>query len=123
MLSKSLKHKRRANMIAREWLYRQIRWFFTVGLVSCCFSIQAEIKEVKPAGPHCSKATGLSKGLAESIAERKKVSVGSLSLLRSSPDPSIGCIIKVDTPRGPVECMLVELYSDGKDFWVGGFCI
>ena len=91
-----------------------------LGIFAICMTTQAAVKQVEPAGPHCGKATGLSKGLAEDIAERKKVSTSSLSLLSSSPDPSSGCIIKVDTPRGPVQCRLVNLYSDGKDFWVGG---
>jgi hypothetical protein len=101
----------------------QSRLFIGISVAIICTQTQAEVKKIEPARPHCSKATGISKGLAESIAERKRISVSSLSLLSSSPDPSSGCIIKVDTPKGPVQCMLADLYSDGKDFWVGGICI
>jgi hypothetical protein len=73
---------------------------------------------------NCSKATGLSKGLAEYIANRMRVSVNSISLIRASSSNSavMGCMITVDTPKGPQSCMGGTVHTDGKDYWIGGSC-
>lgn len=82
----------------------------------------AEVREVKPPGPYCSKASGLSKGFAEYVASKMRVSMSSVSLIRASQDTYGGCAITVDTAKGPQSCVGAILYTDGKDYWIGGSC-
>lgn len=82
----------------------------------------AEVREVKPPGPYCSKATGLSKGFAEYVATKMRVSMSTVRLIRASQDTYGGCSITVDTAKGPQSCVGATLYSDGKDYWIGGSC-
>jgi hypothetical protein len=93
--------------------------------VLLCFTptiVFADVKEVKPPGPYCSKASGLSKGFAEYVASKMKVSMSSVSLIRASQDTYGGCSITVDTAKGPQSCVGATLYTDGKDYWIGGSC-
>ncbi len=82
----------------------------------------SSIKEMTPSGPYCSKATGLSKGFAEIVGSRMRVSVSSVSLLRASQDSYGSCAITVDTAKGPQSCVGASVYTDGKVFWIGGSC-
>ena len=83
----------------------------------------AQPREVKSPGPLCSKATGLSKGFAEYVASKMRVSMSSVSLIRASQDTYGGCSITVDTAKGPQSCVGATLYTDGKgDYWIGGSC-
>jgi hypothetical protein len=88
-----------------------------------CSIFAAEVKEVKPTNGLCSKATGISRGFGEYVGSKMKVSVSSVSLIRASDDPTFGgCQITVDTAKGPQSCGGATLYTDGKDYWVGGIC-
>ena len=80
------------------------------------------VTEMHPTERYCSKATGLSKGFVEMAATRMRVSVSSVSFLSASSAGSNGCNIRIDTPRGPQSCMGGTVYSDGRDFWIGGIC-
>ena len=73
---------------------------------------------------NCSKATGLSKGLTEYIASRMRVPMSSVSLISASSSGSVsmGCMIRVDTAKGPQSCMGGTVHTDGKDYWIGGSC-
>ena len=81
-----------------------------------------EPKEMEPASKYCEKVTGVSKGFAEDVARKKKVSVGSVSVLRAVSVGAMGCSVTFDTAAGPLECTTPFVYSDGKKFWVGGLC-
>lgn len=80
------------------------------------------IREVKAINGQCLNANGLSKGFAEYVATRMRVSIASVSLIRASDDGLGGCSITIDTARGPQSCMGATLYTDGKNYWVGGIC-
>jgi hypothetical protein len=82
----------------------------------------AEVKEVKPPGPYCSKASGISKGFGEYVASKMRVSMSSVRLIRASQDSYGGCAVTVDTAKGPQSCVGATLYTDGKDYWIGGSC-
>ena len=83
----------------------------------------AQPREVKSPGQLCAKATGLSKGFAEYVASKMKVSMSSVRLIRASQDNSGGCSITVDTAKGPQSCIGATLYTDGKgDYWIGDTC-
>ena len=71
---------------------------------------------------HCYKAKGISIAFAIFIAEIAKVSLTDLTLKSSVPSGfGSNCVIKVDTPKGPVTCRSAELLTDGKgDYWVSG---
>lgn len=99
-----------------EKLIISIMMFFLSTLVF------AEVREVKPPGPYCSKASGISKGFGEYVASKMKVSMSSVSLIRASQDSYGGCAITVDTAKGPQSCVGATLYTDGKDYWIGGSC-
>lgn len=81
-----------------------------------------DIKKVDPSGPYCTKATGLSQSFVEFVAEKIKVSVNSVRLIRASQDTYGSCAITVDTFKGPQRCVGASIYTDGKDFWIGGSC-
>jgi len=80
------------------------------------------VMEMKPTENYCKKATGLSKGFSEMVGERMRVSVASVSLLSATSAGTSGCFIKVDTSKGPQSCMGGTVYSDGKAYWIGGYC-
>ena len=80
------------------------------------------VMEMKPTENYCHKATGLSKGFSEMVGERMRVSVASVSLLSATSAGTSGCFIKVDTSKGPQTCMGGTVYSDGKAYWIGGYC-
>jgi len=87
-------------------------------------AIAGKVEEVNPTEGMCGKVTGIAQGTTEFIAKRKQVSVSSVRFMRSSwVGGHIKCTAIVDTPQGPIECHTIYLYSDGKDFWLGGACI
>jgi hypothetical protein len=93
---------------------------FTSGVSTFIF---AEVREMKPSGPHCSNATGLSKGFAEYVATKMRVSMSSVRLIRATQDAYGSCAITVDTAKGPQSCAGATVYSDGKGvYWIGGSC-
>lgn len=96
--------------------------YFVIGTLVAFGCSAAEVKEMKPTEQYCSKATGLSKGFAEMVARRMRVSVSSVELLSASSAGNLGCLIKVDTAKGPQSCLGGTVYSDGQDFWIGGYC-
>ena len=85
-------------------------------------TVFAEVKQLDPSGPYCSKATGLSQGFAEFVAGKLKVSLNSVRLIRASQDSYGSCAITVDTFKGPQNCVGATVYTDGKDYWIGGSC-
>lgn len=84
----------------------------------------SEVREMTPVGDYCHKVTDISKGFAEDVARTMKVSVSSVRFIRSEGSANLGstCYIKIDTPKGPQACGAKIIYSDGKDYWVGGMC-
>ena len=101
-------------------MFKVIFTFMLVFISQCVFSQQA--REIKPTNGLCSKASSISKGLAEYVASKKQISISSVKLIRSF-DYQFGCSIYLDTPKGPINCDNAQLYTDGKDYWVGGgFC-
>jgi hypothetical protein len=82
----------------------------------------SSVRALNPSGPFCSKATGLSKGFAEFVGGKMTVSVSSVSLLSASQDSYGSCAITVDTAKGPQRCVGATVYTNGKDFWIGGSC-
>ena len=98
--------------------------FLTCFMVFTSYSVFAqEVKEVKPTNGLCSKATGISKGFGEYVGSRMKVSVSSVNLIRASDDTLYGgCSITIDTAKGPQSCGGATLYTNGKDYWIGGIC-
>jgi len=99
--------------------FPHISLIFWIGFSS---TIHAQVQEMKPTEKFCSKATALSQGLAEYIAGRMKVSVSSVRLIRAEGLNNGHCNITVDTAKGPQSCWAGSVYSNGKDFWVGGIC-
>jgi len=84
--------------------------------------IAHEPKEMKPTEQWCSMATGISNGFAEFVAKSMRVSVRSVSFLWASSAGSSGCVISVDTSKGPQQCVGGTVYSDGIKFWINGDC-
>lgn len=94
--------------------------------IICMFSLSSvcakEPKEMKPREKYCERATLLSQGLSEMIASRLKVSVSSVTLIGASAAGDVSCAYTVDTPKGPIRCLHGTVYSDGEDYWIGGYC-
>lgn len=86
---------------------------------------RSEVKEMTPANRYCNRVTGVSKGFSEDAARRLRVSASSVTLLSSvaNSSPVGGCWVRLDTPKGPQNCRATRVYSDGKDFWLGGVCM
>jgi hypothetical protein len=71
----------------------------------------------------CEKATGISTSLGVSIAENYKISAASVNFISTYLDKKYSmCYLKVDTSIGPKSCLVSHVFTDGKDFWVGGSC-
>lgn len=85
-------------------------------------AIANEPKEMIPTEQWCSQATGISQGFAEFVAKSMRVSVRSVSFLWATSAGSSGCIISIDTPKGPQQCVGGTVYSDGKNVWIHGDC-
>jgi hypothetical protein len=86
-------------------------------------AVAGKVEEMKQTEALCGKVTGIAQGTAEYIAKRKEVSVFSVRLIRTSwVGGWIGCSAKIDTAQGPIDCFATYLYSDGKEFWLGGIC-
>lgn len=83
---------------------------------------QLATEEMRPTQEYCDMATGLSQRFVEMVGERMKVSAFSIRLLSASAAGNVGCLIRVDTPKGPYSCRGGKIFSDGKDFWIGGDC-
>ncbi len=98
------------------------KWAIIAALAFLPIAGFGQIKKMDPSGPYCAKATGLSQSFAEFVAERMKVSVNSVRLIRASQDTYGSCAITVDTFKGPQRCVGASIYKDGKDFWIGGSC-
>jgi hypothetical protein len=79
-------------------------------------------REMTPTEDYCSRATSLSQGFAEMVAKRLQVSVDSVRLIRAEPMRVSGCVITMDTPVGPQSCQGGTVYSDGREYWIGGYC-
>ena len=79
-------------------------------------------REMEPTKDYCSRATSLSEGFAEMVAKRLQVSVDSVRLIRAEPQRVSGCIITIDTPKGPQSCMGGTVFFDGREYWIGGYC-
>lgn len=69
---------------------------------------------------NCGKATGMGSKTVEGIANKLEVSVSSVKFIRVTGYGEMGCYYKVDTAKGPLECIHPVL-SDGKNFWLEGY--
>jgi hypothetical protein len=85
---------------------------------------QEEEGKQKLIAENCKIATGLSVGAKEDLANALRVSVSSISLLRTSlwktTSNKLICEAVVDTPKGTRACES-EVFSDGKSTWVHFF--
>ena len=95
----------------------------TMGAQVHFFAYSNQAKEMKPTSKYCSKVTGLSQGFEEEIATKLRVSVSSVRFMRAYPDRLGGCDVTVDTPKGPITCSGLTVFTNGKDFWISGGCI
>ena len=82
------------------------------------------IKRIDKPGNNCSRATGISSGLAEDVGKLLNVSISSVNIIRASGGKDGDyCWAELDTPKGPKSCGLLSLHTDGKKYWVGGMCL
>ena len=63
-------------------MYKVVLTIMMVFVSQCVFSQQ--VKEVTPTKSFCSKASSISKGLAEYVASRMSVSISSIKLIRAT---------------------------------------
>ena len=102
--------------------FHPIKALAAVSIMYCAAS-HSEVKEVRPAQNYCAKATRVSKSTAEDLASRKGISIRSLEFMKATPANPSGCWVTFDTPKGPQDCKVITVYSDGRDYWVGGMCV
>lgn len=70
----------------------------------------------------CFKASGISKGFGESVAEKLRVPISSVNFLRMGNKMGM-CSVTLDTPKGPQTCNVMSLATNGKEYWVTGGCL
>jgi hypothetical protein len=93
-----------------------ITLIFSIPILSISQTKIADINE-------CEKATGMSESLGVSVAEWYKVPYSSIKFISTSLDKKYSmCYLKFDTSIGPKRCLVSRVFTDGKDFWVGGGC-
>jgi hypothetical protein len=98
------------------------KYLITLFFLSSLSVFAQAVKRMEPPEKFCSKATDISKRFSEFVASKMKVSISSVTFVRTTYISTMGCEVTVDTAKGPQSCVGVDVYSDGKDFWVGGTC-
>jgi len=96
-----------------EWVKRPKVFEAQSGVVH---STVAETSEQARDSPYCEKMKNWASGSIELLAESLGESMSSISLIRFRKG-DLSCLAVIDTPKGPVNCVVQKIRKDGKQVY------